>query len=598
MAMELTPRTEDSRIAAPREKYFVWMILLVTAVTYLGTVRFGFVYDDNPQIVNNPILRAWHYVPQYFASSVWKQMAPLISENYYRPIFLLLMRASYALFAARPLGWHLLAIAMHLLVTWLMYALVRKLTGQFTTAWLAALLFGVHPIHHEVVAWVSGVTESLFAIFFLLSFLAYLRSREGAKAFWMTLSCALFALALLSKETAIILPALVFAHGWIGYSPDDNENRAAYAGRFRGAFIPTIGFLPIVLFYLLARGRVLSGLGHSVAPVGPVTWLLTLPSILLFYVKNWFFPFRLSEFYDLFYQPKLSIAHVLLPAMILIALGGAVWISRNRLGSRNVDYAVAWIVIPLLPALDTFVFRADELVHDRYFYVPSIGAALLVALLIERLSRSGVGFFGQPTQVVVSGFALTLLLASFAGYAAGFWRSNYALFSRAHQIAPVNSTALNDLSVEMIGRDNMDGAEKLLETGYQNNPADYHFPLNLGRMYYSKGEYQKAESFLVQVRQLRPDLADPYVLSGEIQLKQGRTKDAQESMRHAVQLNPNSGPIHAVYGVVLAANGDCTDAGQQFDAALALNPGDALTQLQRARCSAVLSQGARAERRQ
>ena len=107
---------------------------------------------------------------------------------------------------------------MHLVVTWLVYVLVRKVTGQFTTAWLAAVIFGVHPIHHEVVAWVSGTTESLFAILFLLAFLAYLRSREESKALWMSLSCALYALALLSKETAIVLPALVFAHAWIEFA--------------------------------------------------------------------------------------------------------------------------------------------------------------------------------------------------------------------------------------------------------------------------------------------------------------------------------------------------------------------------------------------
>ncbi len=117
--------------------------------------------------------------------------------NYYRPLFLLLLRINYSIFGDRPLGWHLLAVVMHLVVTWLVYMLVRKVTGQFTTAWLAAVIFGVHPIHHEVVAWVSGTTESLFAILFLLAFLAYLRSREGSKALWMTLSCALYALALL-----------------------------------------------------------------------------------------------------------------------------------------------------------------------------------------------------------------------------------------------------------------------------------------------------------------------------------------------------------------------------------------------------------------
>ena len=152
MSTEITAMTDDSRIAALREKYIVRILLLVTALTYVGTIRFDFVYDDFPQIVNNPFLRAWRYAPQYFISSVWKQMAPGAVGNYYRPIFLMFLRMNYALFADRPLGWHLFAIGLHLLVTWLTYLVVRKITGQFTTAWLAALIFGVHPIHHEVVA--------------------------------------------------------------------------------------------------------------------------------------------------------------------------------------------------------------------------------------------------------------------------------------------------------------------------------------------------------------------------------------------------------------------------------------------------------------
>jgi tetratricopeptide (TPR) repeat protein len=589
MATKSASITEDSRITPLQEKFIVWLVLLVTAVTYLGTIRFDFVYDDDSQILGNPFLRAWHFVPGYFISSVWKQMSPQEFGNYYRPFFILFLRANYAIFAGRPFGWHLFAIAMHLLVTWLTYVMVRKMTGQFTTAWLAALIFGVHPVHHEVVAWVSGMTESFFASLFLLAFLAYLQSRAGMKAIWMALSCALYALALLSKEAAIILPALVFAHGWIAYVPAEIENRGAQRGRFRSAVTPTAWYLPIAILYLLARNRVLSGLGHSSVPISPVAWLLTLPSILLFYVKNWFLPFRLSEFYDLSYQQKLSAAHVFLPLAVLLALGLAIWMLRNRLGTKAVGYAAAWIVIPLLPVLDTFVFKPDELVHDRYFYVPSIGAALLVALLIERVVRSRLGIFGQPRHVVGAGLAFTVVLASLAGQAASFWRNDYALFSRAHQIAPLNTTATNDLAIEMIGRHQIDAAQNLLETGYRNNPGDYHFPLNLGRMYYDKREFQKAESLLQQVRNLNPTLPDVYVLMAQIQLRQGRRKEAQENLRQAVQLNPYSAPAHSIYGIVLASNGDCTDADAQFEAALALDPGDALTHVQMNRCQAILS---------
>jgi Flp pilus assembly protein TadD len=589
MATEITAMTDDSRIAALREKYIVRILLLVTAVTYVGTIRFDFVYDDFPQIVNNPFLRAWHYAPRFFISSVWKQMAPGAVGNYYRPIFLMFLRMNYALFASRPLGWHLLAIGLHILVTWLTYLVVRKMTGQFTTAWLAALIFGVHPIHHEVVAWVSGTTESLFAAMFLLAFLAYLKSWEGSKGLWMAVSWALFALALLSKETAIVLPALVFAHSWIGYSPAESEAHPGYAGRFLSAITPTVWFLPVALLYLLARYKILSGLGHSLAYVSPVAWLLTLPSILLFYVKHWFLPFGLSESYDLFYQTKLNLGHVILPAMILVALGAAVWISRKHLGAKEVDNALAWIVIPLLPALDTFVFWHNELVHDRYFYVPSIGAAILIAVIIERAAKTRLGLFGQPTHVVVTGLAVAIFLASLTGWTVNFWRSDYALFSRAHQIAPLNENAMNNLSMEMMSRGALAGAQTLLETGYRNDPSDFHFPLNLGRLYYSKGDYQKAESYMLQAKNLAPELADPFVFLGQIQLRQHRVKEAQESLRLAVNLNPYSAQNHTIYGIVLASNGDCVDADQQFEAALALEPGDALTQHQMSRCRAALS---------
>jgi Flp pilus assembly protein TadD len=105
-------------------------------------------------------------------------------------------------------------------------------------------------------------------------------------------------------------------------------------------------------------------------------------------------------------------------------------------------------------------------------------------------------------------------------------------------------------------------------------------------LYYNKGEYRKAESLLLQVKEIDPTVSDPYVLLGQIQLRQGRPKEAQENLRNAVHLNPYSWSLHTIYGVVLAQNGDCPGADQEFEAALALNPGEALTQSQMARCRA------------
>jgi tetratricopeptide (TPR) repeat protein len=435
------------------------------------------------------------------------------------------------------------------------------------------------------------MTESLFAVMFLLAFLAYLRSLEGSKALWMTLSCVFYVLALLSKETAIVLPALIFADAWIRYAPTESEGTRQPGSRFRGAFTFAVPFLPIAIAYLLVRYKILSGLGHSFIHVDLMTWLLTIPSILFFYVRNWVFPVHLGESYDLFYQPNLNLAHVLLPLAILIALGAALWFSRNLLGSKAVGYAVAWILIPLLPALDTFVFRPDELVHDRYFYVPSIGAALLIALVIERATAtiSKGELFGQPIRIVVAGLALATVLAFLAGQATRYWITDFVLFSRAHQIAPLNHTALNNLGAVLITRQEYDRAQELLETGYKMDPNDFRFSLNLGRVYYRRGDYGKAEAYMLRAKQLDPDLAETYLFLSEIQLKQGRAKDAQESLHHAVDLDPYSAPYHTGYGIVLALNGDCASAQRQFESALNLNPGDPYATIQYYRCRAALA---------
>lgn len=576
---------EQSRQEGLRERFFLVAVLLITAISYLATLSFGFVYDDDPQVLHNPFVKSWHYVPQYFFNSVWKQLYPLIPGNYYRPLFLLWVRVNYAVFGTRETGWHMTAVLLHVLVTWLVYCLALKLTGRFTVAWLTALIFGVHPIHHEVVAWVSGTTESLFAVMFLLGFLAYLKSRENSNTIWMIVSAVLYGLALLSKETAVVLPALVFASEWIVQSDQAPQNRPPIAQRFGRALVPVAFYVPVGLAYFFERNRILSGLGHSVSDTSVYTWLLTLPSILLFYIKNWFYPARLSEFYDVFIQSRLSLAGVVLPALLLIAMAVAVWMLRKRLGIRAAAYAAAWLVIPLLPALDTFVFRAGEIVHDRYFYVPSIGAAMIAALILDWALRGQPEVFGQPARVVGAALALAAILGFVVFREASFWRDNYTLYSRGHQIAPHNSTAMNNLGAELIARRELNPARNLLEAGNREYPRDDRFIFNLARLNYIEKQYSKSEEYTWQAIELDPRSPDSFILLGQIKLKQDKKQEALQAVRHAVELNPYSSVYHTSYGIVLKLTGDCATAKSQFAEALAINPGEITAQIQMLGCS-------------
>ncbi len=149
-------------------------------------------------------------------------MFPNASANYYRPMNFLWFRVNDALFGLQPAGWHVMAILLHLLATALVFAIARRVTGRPLVAAVASLLFGIHPTRHEVVAWVSGTTESLWAVFFLLAFLAYLKSPgQDVSALEHAISCLAAGAGHMAKETAIVLPIVIFAHTWLYGSSAD-----------------------------------------------------------------------------------------------------------------------------------------------------------------------------------------------------------------------------------------------------------------------------------------------------------------------------------------------------------------------------------------
>jgi len=206
-------------------------------LVYVPALGFQFVYDDKPQIIQNPAIHAWSYWQNYFTSHAWAELYPNVSGNYYRPLFLLWFRLNHALFGLNPKGWHLTTILCHVAATYMVFALVRRLAAERVIAFSAATLFALHPVHIESVAWVSGVTDPLLAIFLIGSFLAFLRFRERNHWGWMSLALTLFALGLLEKETAIVLGPLIFVYAWL-YA----EKRAGIS-RFTFALTQSLGFL-------------------------------------------------------------------------------------------------------------------------------------------------------------------------------------------------------------------------------------------------------------------------------------------------------------------------------------------------------------------
>ncbi len=566
-----SPET-DAPISARAEQFLVATILAVTALVYCATVRFEFVYDDEGQIVQNALVRSWRFVPQYFQGNVWQYLFPGEPANYYRPLNVLWFRVNDALFGLHPAGWHAMSVLLHVLATFLAYRVARRLTGRPFVAAAAALVFGVHPMRHEVVAWVSGTTESLWSVLFLAAFLAYLRSRGEYRARWIALSCALYGAALLSKETAIMLPVIIFAHAFIYGSQSASDQLASWSQRLMRATVLGITYAPVAIAYLIVRVMVLHGFSHPVVEIPLGTIALTAPSIAFFYVKQWLFPFHMAEFYDIPLEANFDVTHVLLPIAALLILGIALWFLRNQLGSREVAFATIWMIVLLLPSFDVAVFPPGQLVHDRYFYLPSFGASLILALAMSKLAH-GIPVFGLPQRWLLATLALVALLAFGTATAVRYWESDYTMFEHAYRVAPLNQYGRNGYATQLANHGDYGNAIPMLQQLLTEQPNAWLANYNFGRLNYEIGMFGPAESYLRRAEDIDPRMPDTYLQLGLVDMKIGRLDLAEGNMRQAVTLRPIEAGYRFALGAVLARRGNCSESQAQFREALVLQPG-------------------------
>src|SRR5882762_6051039 len=137
-----------------------WHILLVAGAAlavYLSTLWGEFVWDDRFQIVENPAIKDFHFVPKFFTTGVWTLISPTHLTNYYRPVMFVAYLATYYLFGLHPAGFHFVNITFNALVALMVYALALRLFQRGELALIAGLIFAVHPIHAEAVAWIASL---------------------------------------------------------------------------------------------------------------------------------------------------------------------------------------------------------------------------------------------------------------------------------------------------------------------------------------------------------------------------------------------------------------------------------------------------------
>jgi protein O-mannosyl-transferase len=375
-------------------KWVIGLILVVTFLAFANTIGNKFAYDDNTQILRNEMIRSETFssffanLPTALTKEVWfwrvaqdkdpnKDAGP--TTPYYRPLFTIYLMVGWALFGTWAAGWHLINVLMHVLAVYFVFLILKRITGDLKLTAIATLLFALHPLRVESVAWISGVTDLFLALFLLPSFYLYMRYRDEGNKNYLAGSLFLFLFAAFSKEPAVALPVFIAAYELFII----NQDRKLSERLLAALGFPAL-FLMMASTYFAMRYNALGFVFNdpSFTSYPPYQVVLTIPLAICKYIGLLFWPVNLSIFHGTPMVASPLSWRFLVPLLAVAALVYGLWQLR---ASRIARFAILWFAVNLLPVLNLSAFGTDFLVQERYVYISSVGFSLLVGLALVRL---------------------------------------------------------------------------------------------------------------------------------------------------------------------------------------------------------------------
>lgn len=511
----------------------------------------------------------------------------------YHPFTILTLAAEYAFFGLNPFYFHLVNLVLHLLNSTLAGLLTFRLSKDQLTAYTVAVLFAMHPMHVESVAWISQVKDLLYSCFFLLSVLSYVRYNErGVKKYYF-LALLMFCLSLLSKAMAVSLPLVLFL---VDFLQERKINRRQVLEKVPFLLLATLfGAIAIVAQRSLNAIPV-----HSIYHFGDR--LVFAFSSFFQYLIKLAIPLQLSAFYPYpeqhgHFMPWYIYASMGL-TLVLIALAiYSLRHTRKMLFSLGFFAVTIFVVLQLLPV-------GDAMMADRYSYLSSFG--------IFYLAGTGLSSFMNQQNRVIAMLACGLYgisLGVLTFLRCGVWEDGVHLWSdviRQYQHVPIAYTnrgvdhyrlkqydlALTDfnkaiqlqpdyawayLSRGAVHEVQQKKAEALADynKAITLNPSFQDAYLNRGNLYKSEGKVEEAITDYSKVIAMNPACLEAWVNRGYLYMNHGKLNEAVDDYSRAIELSPDYAIAYFNRGQIFNRQSRFTAAIDDFSTVITLNPNDA-----------------------
>ena len=596
-------------------------VALVTAVVFAPVLRAGFVeWDDPINFLENP----------YYRGLGWRQLRWMLTATvmgHWIPVTWLTLGADFAVWGMNPFGYHLTNLLLHTANAVLFYFVSRGLLrlampaasrgALILGAAAAALVFAVHPLRVESVAWITERRDVLSGLFFLAAILAYLRgveTRDRIEPRWRTYSLLLFTGGLLSKASVMTLPAVLVLL--------DVYPLRCGAFTWRRLVAEKAGYWALALAGAVGALVALRLSGLRITPYityGPEARLAMVAYSFWFYPSTWVWPVRLSPMYELPARLDPLSSKFLLPVIGLVVVTALLVLLRKRWPGG----LAAWVysAVMLLP-ISGVVHAGSQLAHDRYSYLSGLGFALLAGGAIAWILRAtAAARVSRPVATGALGVAALVMVVLGVGScqqtlvsrdSETLWRwgleadprcaicannlavlfidtDNAARLREGEQLArhavainPAYDSAYNTLGALLAQRHEDREAETAFRQAIRLAPDRVAASVNLGLLYARSGRHGEALRLLraafaksPERPGLRADLALTLHNDGIVQARAGRLHEAEELFREALHLTPDDPEIHRNLGLALWEQGRTDAAGEHLERAAALRSGDA-----------------------
>jgi tetratricopeptide (TPR) repeat protein len=513
------------------------LIVIAAGVAYWPALHGGFVLDDDLLLTENHLVQASDGLYRIWFTSQATDYWPVTNSTLW---------LEWRLWGRNTTGYHVVNLALHVADCLLIWLLLRKLA--IPGAFLAALLFAVHPVNVESVAWIAQLKNVLSMLFFLLSILWYLnfdtptapqnprQSKTTPQTFrtlfWYALSLAAFVLAMLSKGSVAILPLVLLLIVWW------QRDRVTWRDVLR-----------LVPFFLVAVGLTAVNIwfqAHTVEGViRNATFLQRLlgaGAVVWFYLWKAILPLDLS-----FVYPQWTIE----PGNLLwwLPLAAAIAVTMFLVWQRNsprmkwvrpVLFAWAFFCVALAPVMGftDVTYMRNSLVADHYQYIALLGVVALISAGVVCGSRRLAPFPHHAINIAVGCAVGALLIVT--RQQTGLYANAMMLYTSTAQLNPNSDLIQLNLGVEHYKAGEISNAIEHFQAALRIDPANDSAHMDLGTALINLGRFDDAIQQFQEVLRLKPSSAAMAHCSIGIALtKAGRPREAIEHLQQALEINPN-----------------------------------------------------------